>query len=236
VDRLTRRELKTDKFVEEVGQTVHFLEEHRQALIRYGSIALVLIVVAAAIFGYTRSKRAERQLALGKALDTYNAPVIDEPPEGMRAFRSDKEKNEAILKICNELIQKYPGTDEAAAATMLLGTHAADEGDLEAAERYLKQAAEQGSRQYASLARFALAQLYASQGKDAEAEKILRALAEKPTVLVTKEQATLELARLLMKKNPEEARKLVSPLSSKPGAVGRTAVTIMAELNRKQGS
>lgn len=236
MDRLTRHDLKTDKFVEEVGQTVHFLEEHRQALIRYGSIALVLLVLAAAVYGYTRTKRAERQLALGKVLDTYNAPVVDPPPADMHAYRNEREKGEAIVKACNELIQKYPGTDEAAAAIMMLGTHAADEGDLDAAERYLKQAAEQGSRENASLARYALAQLYASQGKDAEAEKILRALADKPTVLVTKEQALLELGKLLAKKNPEEARKLVSPLASKPGAVGRAAVTIMAEINRKQGS
>ncbi|MFZ5927771.1 MAG: tetratricopeptide repeat protein [Acidobacteriota bacterium] len=236
MDRLTRHDLKTDKFVEEVGQTVHFLEEHRQALIRYGSIALVLIVLAAAGYGYMRSKRAERQLALGKALDTYNAPVMQDAPAEIRAFRTEQEKNEALMKACNELIQKYPGSDEAAAATMLLGTHAADEGDVEAAERYLKQAAEKGSGNYASLAQFALAQLYASQGREAEAEKILRALSEKPTVLVTKEQAALELARLVVKKNPEEARKLVSPLVSKPGAVGRIAASIMAEVNRKQGS
>lgn len=236
MDRLTRHELKTDKFVEEVGQTVHFLEEHRQAIIRYGSIALVLIVVAAAIFGYTRSKHAERQLALGKALDTYNAPVDEQAPPEMKAFRTEQEKNEAVTKTCNEIIQKYPGSDEATAATMLLGTHAADEGDVNAAERYLKQAAEQGSGPYAPLAQFALAQLYASQGKDAEAEKILRGLANRPTVLVTKEQADLALARLLVRKNPEEARKLVSPLASKPGAVGRIAVNIIAEINRKQGS
>lgn len=236
MDRLTRHELKTDKFVEEVGQTVHFLEEHRQAVIRYGSIALVLIVVAVSVFAYTRSKRSERQLALGKVLDTYNASVIEDAPAEMQAFRTEQEKNEAIAKVCNELIQKYPGSDEAAAATMLLGTHAADEGDVDAAERYLKQAAEKGGGSYASLAQMALARLYASQGKDAEAEKILRALADKPTVLVTKEQAVLELARVLVSKNPEEARKLVSPLANKPGAVGRIAVDIMAEISRKQGS
>lgn len=236
MDRLTRHDLKTDKFVEEVGQTVHFFEEHRQAFIRYGSIALVLIVLAAAVFGYMRSRRAERQLALGKALDAYNAPVIDQAPPELKAFRTEQEKQEAVTKACNELIQKYPGSDEAAAATLLLGSRAADEGDVDAAERYLKQAAETGSGNYASLAQLALAQLYVSQGRTAEAEKVLRALSDKPTVLVTREQTALALARLLVQKNPEEARKLVSPLANKPGAVGRSAIAIMAEINRKQGS
>ncbi|MEJ5368043.1 MAG: tetratricopeptide repeat protein [Bryobacteraceae bacterium] len=236
MDRLTRHELKTDKFVEEVGHTVHFLEEHRQAILRYGSIALALILIAAAVYGYTRTKRAERQLALGKILDIYNAPVMDPPPAEITAFRSEEEKSQAIVKGCNELIQKYAGSDEAALATYLLGANAADQGDLDAAERYLKSAAEEGSREYASLAQFALAQLYISRGKEADAEKILRALIEKPTVLVTKEQASLKLAELLKKSKPEEARKLAAPLQNKPGAVGRAAVSLLAELGRQQGS
>ncbi len=236
MDRLTRHELKTDKFVEEVGHTVHFLEEHRQAIIRYGSIALALIIIAAAVYGYTRSKRAERQLALGKVLETYNAPVMDPPPAEIKAFRTEEEKNQAIVKGCNELIQKYAGSDEAALATYLLGANAADQGDLDAAERYLKRAAEDASREYASLAEFALAQLYVSRGKEADAEKLLRSLVEKPTVLVTKEQASLKLAELLKKSRPEEARKLAAPLQNKPGAVGRAAIAILAELGRQQGS
>lgn len=236
MDRLTRHELKTDKFVEEVGQTVHFLEAHRQAIIRYGSIALVLIVLAAVGFGYMRSKRTERQEALGRVLETYNAPVIDPPPADFLAFRTEQEKNDAVVKGCNEIIQKYSGSEEAALATMLLGSHAADQGDLDAAERYLKKAAEEANRDYGSLARFALAQLYSSQRKDAEAEKLLRELAEKPTVLVTRDQAQIELAKILARKSPEEARKLVSPLASKPGAVGRAAANVLAELSRKQGS
>lgn len=236
MDRLTRHELKTDKFVEEVGHTVHFLEEHRQAIIRYGSIALAMIVIGAAVYGYTRTKRTERQLALGKVLETYNAPVMDPPPAEIRAFRTEEDKNQAIVKGCNELIQKYAGSDEAAIATYLLGANAADQGDLDAAERYLKRAAEDASREYASLAQFALAQLYVSRGKEAEAEKLLRALADKPTVLVTKEQATLKLAELLLKSRPDEARKLAAPLQSRPGAVGRSAIAILAQLSREQGS
>lgn len=235
MDRLTRHELKTDKFVEEVGHTVHFLEAHRQAIVRYGSVALVLIVLAAVGYGYMRSKRAERQEALGRLVDVYNAQIIDPPPEGVLAFRNELEKRDAIVKDCNELIQKYPNSQEAALATMLLGSHSADQGDLNAAERYLKKAIENSNRDYGSLARFALSQLYASQGRSADAEKILRELADSPTVLVTREQAQIELAKVLARKNPEEARKLASPLASKPGAVGRAAVSVMAELNRKQG-
>ena len=236
MDRLTRHELKTDKFVQEVGQTVHFFEEHRQAILRYGAIVLAVLVLAAAFFGYSRMKRGERQSALAKVLETYNMPVNEDAPAGLPAFRTEEEKNQAIIKGCNELIQKYAGSEEAALATYLLGANAADQGDLAAAERYLKQASETGNREYASLAQFALAQLYASQGKHPESEKILRALMENPTVLVTRDQAAVRLAELLVRSRPEEARKLAAPLQMKPGAVGRAALSVLARLDGKQGS
>lgn len=236
MDRLTRHELKTDKFVEEVGQTVHFLEEHRQAVIRYGSIVLAVLILAGAGYAWMRAKKAERQGALAAVLETYNAPVMDPPPAEFKAFRTEQEKNDAIVKGCNELIQKYSGSDEAAVAAYLLGAHAADQGDLAAAERYLKEAAENASREYASLAKFSLAQLYALQNKNGEAEKLLRELVQKPTTLVTKEQAELELARVLIKTRPEEARKLVTPLVNRPGAVGRISATLLAQIPSKQGS
>jgi predicted negative regulator of RcsB-dependent stress response len=236
VDRLTRHELKTDKFVEEVGQTVHFLEEHRQAVIRYGSIVLAVLIVAGAGYAWMRAKKAERQSALAAVLETYNAPVMDPPPAEFKAFRTEQEKNDAIVKGCNELIQKYAGSDEAAVASYLLGAHAADQGDLAAAERYLKEAADDASREYASLAKFSLAQLYTLQNRTSDAERLLRELAQKPTTLVTKEQAELELARVLMKTRPEEARKLVAPLVNRPGAVGRISATLLAQIPSRQGS
>lgn len=236
MDRLTRHELKKDRFVEEVGQTVHFLEEHRQAIIRYGSIALAILILAGAGYAWMRAKKAERQAAVAHVLEIYNAQVIDPPPAETRAFRTQEEKDAAIVKACNELIAKYPGSEEAAVATYLLGAHAADQGDLAAAERFFREASEKAGAEYASLARFSLAQLYRTQGRLGEAEKLLRALADKPTVLVTKEQATLELARVIAKNRPDEARKLVTPLLNRPGSIGRIAAVILAEANARQGT
>ena len=35
--RITRKDLKTDKFALEVGHTVDFFEEHRREVVRYGA-------------------------------------------------------------------------------------------------------------------------------------------------------------------------------------------------------
>lgn len=233
MDRLTRHELKADKFVEEVGQTVHFLEEHRQQLIRYGAVALVVLVLAAAGYYYYRTKRTERQQALYMAIETYNAPVSPTaPPNALKWFPTAEERNKAVRKELGELISKYSGSEEAAVASYLLGLQAADQGDVAQAERYLKAAIQDGGKEYAALAKYALAQMYNSEGRAGEAEALLRELISAPSVLVSKEQATITLARYLAKSRPEEARKLLDPLRADPGTVGRIAISAYSEIEQ----
>jgi hypothetical protein len=38
VARITRKELKSDKFALEIGHTVTFFEDHQKVLIRYGGL------------------------------------------------------------------------------------------------------------------------------------------------------------------------------------------------------
>jgi DNA-directed RNA polymerase subunit F len=48
---------------------------------------------------------------------------------------------------------------------------------------------------------------------------------------VTKEQASIELAKMLAKTQPEEARKLVEPLSKEPrSGIARHAMAVLASL------
>ena len=230
MDRVTRHDLKTDKFVEEVGQTVSFLEEHRQQAIRYGAIALAVVVAAAGTYYYLQSRGAERQQALHQAVATYNARVTPDTREGQRTFPTDAEKDKAIDKELGGLMTKYSGSDEAVVATYLMGVHAADKGKMADAARYLKQASEGGNKDYSSLAKLSLADIYAADGKTADAEKLLRDVMANPTVLVTKEQATLNLARILAKNKPEEARKLLEPLRTVSGAVSRSAIQALTDL------
>lgn len=231
MDRLTRHELKTDKFAEEVGHTVEFFGQHRAQAIRIGGIALAVLLVAGGVYYYTQSRNAARTEALYVALQTFNARVMQEaPPEGMKAFTSQAAKDQAVQKEFSDLIAKYPGTEQAAVATYLLGTDAADKGKLAEAERYLKQAADEGGKNFDSLGKLALAQVYAAQGKTADAEKILRDLMNNSTDLVSKAQATIALARVIAKTKPDEARKLLEPLRTDPGAVSRVAISAMADL------
>jgi hypothetical protein len=50
VSRITRKELKTDKFALEVEHGISFFEHHKNEAVKYGAIAVGAIVL---IVGYT---------------------------------------------------------------------------------------------------------------------------------------------------------------------------------------
>ncbi|HSW49252.1 MAG TPA: tetratricopeptide repeat protein [Bryobacteraceae bacterium] len=230
MDRITRKELKKDKFAQEVGHTVEFLGAHRKQFVRYGAIAAAVIVLVAGLFYYNHRQYLARQGALRSALTAMDAPVGPSPAPGIVTYSSAEEKSRAVSKALTDLAAKYAGSDEAAVARLYLSSLTLEQGKVDEAVKGLTEVAGSGRTEYASLAKFSLAEMYASQGKTAEAEKLLRELMDRPTMLVSKEQATLVLARLIAPTRPEEARKLLEPLRSAPGAVGRAAMSIYGDL------
>ncbi|MBI1897908.1 MAG: tetratricopeptide repeat protein [Acidobacteria bacterium] len=234
MDRAHRRELKHDKFVEQVGQTVEYAAEHRQQLMRWGGLALALLVLGGGVYLYQDRQHSKRQEALNQAIRTYDAQIAEAPQEFFVTFRTEAEKARGVEKAFTELIQKYDGSAEAAIAKYYLGAFYADKGKSVEAEKYLKQAGESGEAPYDSQAKFSLAQLYAAQNRTGEAEKLLRSVMEKPSIMVTKEQAAIELARVLAASKPEEARKLLEPLRAERSAVSRAAITALGEMAPKR--
>src|ERR1039458_3879102 len=87
--------------------------------------------------------------------------------------------------------------------------------------RLRHQTSQHGTANFASLAKLSLAQIYFSDGRDAQGEATLRDLIEHPTTLVSKDQATITLARYLILKRPADARKLLDPLKIVGGPVGQ---------------
>jgi len=228
VDRQTRHELKSDKFVEEVTHTVEYIEEHKSQVVKYGGIAAAVIVLAAGGWYYTNTQRAQRQVALGDAVAMVNLPV-GPAPEGQQSFPTQEAKDKAVEKAFNDIITKYSGSNEGGAAMYMLGLAAADKGKMADAERLLRQASQEADKEFASLARLALADVFAANGKVGDAEKELRDLISKPTTLVPKDQATLSLARVLAKTKPAEAKKLLEPLRSVSGPASANAISMISE-------
>lgn len=232
MDRLTRKELKSDRFALEVQHSVEYVTGHRRQLIRWGSIGGAVIVVAVAVYLYISHSNSVREADLTAALNIENANVGPAPNEFMLTYATQAEKDKAADKAWTEILAKYSGSDAGAIAQYYLGTRAADSGNATEAEKRFKEAADSGKSDYASLAKVALAQLYAGTGRVPDAEKLLHQVMDHPTALVSKDEATIVLARAIGPTNPKEARKILQPLAGKqdhPG-VSQAAISAMSDL------
>lgn len=236
MDRLTRKELKSDKFALEVEHIVDTVNEHRELVIRYGAIVLAIVVIAAGIYFYRSHQRDVREQKLHVALRIQDANIgAPQVPgnESMLSFPTAAAKQSALVKAFSDLADNSSGTEEGTIAEYYLGTNAADRGDLATAEKYLKNVADSGYANYASVAKLALAQIYAERGRLADGEKLIRSVMEKPTDFVSKDDATIALAQLIAPTNPDQARKLLEPLRSARSAISRAALNVLANLPQK---
>lgn len=226
--RITRKELKSDKFAQEVGLTVTFFEEHRQDVVRYGAIAAAAVLLIVGYTVYARHQRVAREEALTQGIAIQESPVAQ--PGAPNGFPTQDAKDQAALKAFGDLASKYSGTDEGYIAVYYIGAIRADEGRLTDAEKFFLQVADHANANYASLAKLSLADIYYSDGRTDQAEKTLRDLVAHPTVFVSQDEATITLARHLAAKNPAEARKLLSPVKGGKGPLASAAQELYAEL------
>jgi predicted negative regulator of RcsB-dependent stress response len=231
VSRITRKELKTDKFALEVEHTVTFFEEHQQQFVRYGGLVVAAAVLIAGYTLYSRHQHSKREEALYKAIQVQEAPVGPATPGAANMnFPTQEAKDQIAIKAFSDLRSLYPGTAEGEIAQYYLGSIQADQGKLAESEKSFKEVVDKGDDKYASLSKLALAQIYYADGRDQQGEAMLKDLADHPTEFVSKDQANLMLARYLMGKKPAEARKLLDGLRTKQGSVGQAAMTLYAEL------
>jgi TolA-binding protein len=232
VDRAHRRELKHDKFVEQVGHSVEYAAGHKSQIIRYGGAALALLVVGFGWYFYSNHQKSMRQQALRDAMRVQEAQIGPSTSEFVVSFPTEAEKDKAVEKAFTEVSNKYSGSSEGAIARYFLGISAADDGKLADAEKHFKAVADSREEPYSSQAKLSLAQVYEATGRTADAEKLLRSMISDPTILVSKEQATVALGRLLAKTKPDEARKLLEPLRTERGPVSRAAISALGEMSR----
>jgi predicted negative regulator of RcsB-dependent stress response len=231
VDRQTRKDLKTDKFAEEVFDVFDWASVHKAEVVRYGAILIAVVLIVVGVMYYNRTQAAAREEALSAALRIDDATVGPTVQAANLHFDSDAEKTKAKTQAFADLAAKYSGTQEGAIADIYLASYATDQGKLDEAEKRYRQVVDNAPKPYAGLARLSLGQVLASEGKTADAEKVLREAIANPTPTVSKEQATLVLGEVLARSNPAEARKLLDPLrTSTRGAISRAAITDAANL------
>jgi len=236
VAQFTRKELKSDKFALEVQHSVEYVSEHRQQLIRWGGIGLAVVILVVAVLVYRNHEHSVRQEALHQALQIQNAQIGNPIPNSdIQLFPTEAARLKAATQAFTDIATKYSGTEEGTIADYFLGTNASDTGNYAEAEKRFKEVVDSGDNAYRSVAEMALGQVYASEGKTSDAEKALQWVVDHPTVLVSKEEATLALGQILKTSDPQRARKLIEPLRSSPRpAINRQAIAEIAELSQQK--
>ena len=231
MDRQTRKDLKTDKFAEDVFDVFGWASAHKTEVVRYGAALIALVLIVVGVMYYNRSQATAREEALYQALRVEDATTGGAIEPTNLHFDTEAEKTKAKTQAFSELSAKYSGTQEGAIADMYLASYAVDQGNQDEAEKRYKRVVSDGPKAYASLARIALSQIYISESKVADAEKVLRDAIDNPSATVSKEQAQLALGELLSKSNPTEAHKLLDPLrTSARGTISRTAIVDSANI------
>ena len=235
MDKTHRKELKTDEFAVATEHAISYAATHRQQVIRYGGLALAVLLVAGAAYWFIQSRAAERQAALRDVYVAREATVGPEPQNGaLKAFANQALKDAASSKAINDVITRFPGTEEASIALFQKATMLADKGNLAESRKVYEQLASSGG-DLGSLAKFSIAQALVSEGKLTDAEKIFHELIAAPSIMVSKEQATMALARTIMGTRPDEARKLIEPLRIHPrNQVSRNAIALLGEIPVKK--
>jgi predicted Zn-dependent protease len=117
----------------------------------------------------------------------------------------------------------------------LLAAFEMEQGDAAKAEKSLRELLS-ADKETSNLAKYTLAEYSFGVGKADEAEKLYRELLAAPSAMVPKEQSTLQLARLIAKSKPEEARKLLEPLRSARTPISSPALEILGTLPPAPGT
>lgn len=193
-----------NKKIEEVGGK--FAGQGKNILYGIAAVA-VLAVIVGIFYSWSSRSNAAAQTALGKAIETSQAQVTDSPvPAGSTAktFKTEKERAEAAIAEFQAVADKFGGSvgekaryfvavtrlslDRPAAITELEGL-ANSKGDI------------------GSLAKFALAQAKADDGKPDEAAELYKGLAASDNPVVSKDTINFALAGIYEKqgKKPEAA-------------------------------
>lgn len=212
----TRHQLKQDRFskvtFEAAGNAAHWSVEHQSKLI---AAVIVVIVIGAIAFGgwyYLNSQDEKASAEFSTAVRTWETPLrpAGVPPQpGTDSFASAQERATAARKQFQAIVDKYPRTHTADMARYFVGLASAQLGDNAAAERSLQEAARSSNADLAALGKFALASVYRAENKDAQAIDLYKQLMDKPTLVVSKATAQLELASFYeSRQKPDEAKKI----------------------------
>ena len=235
--RLTRKQLKQDRFVEEVTEAVGLFTRHRK-LITGAVVTVVLLVVAGVgFYRYQKELANEARIALQEALINYHGlDSRDSDPESLSFEPTIEEKEQKIKESLNKVAQDFAGRLEGEIARLHLALYEVSEGDPEEAKTLLEGFLDHADDEVSALARKALADQLQREGQSEEALKHYEHLVENPTEMLPKERIELfGLYDALLATDEQKALELVKSIEARNGAGREMAARLRAGLESRLG-
>lgn len=233
-EHLTRQEiLKSDQFQLSAGNAFDYFNTHRRQAFQIAGAVLLAVAAAVGIYFWLDHSSNVRSEKLSEAMQIADAPIGPATQPNVVSYPTQDAKDAAQQKAFSQIAGEFSGTRQGAVAEYTLAGMAASAGKNDEARKRFGQVIDSGSKEYASLAKLALAELDYAESKPADGEKLLRDLISHPTAVVSKDQATLSLVHHLAKTSPAEAQQLLTPLLTESGQVGQMAASARAEIAGK---
>jgi predicted negative regulator of RcsB-dependent stress response len=236
VPTYTRRQLKEDKFAKGTQEAVHWATEHRQALIWATGVVVVIVIAVVVFLTWNSRQSVKANLALAKALLTYEAPIrpANTPADPQtKSFASMSERDKEAEKQFKAVADQFPYTKPGKISRYLAGTAAMQAGNNSEAEQLLKSVADDRDQSIAALAKLALASLYRTANRPADAAKIYKELSDHPTETVSKSEAQLQLAEMYEATDPKEATIIYQQIQKEdPSGAGTIAASRLANITK----
>ncbi len=220
---IKRKDLKQDKFVEEVSREIQYFTEHRTAILIGLAAAVVVIVGGGWFYTHQKAQRLDSMAALQEAAVMFSRPVSVNPEPGIPAFVTSGERTREVSAALEKVKTGFPGTKAAAAADYYYALLDMEAEDFAAAKTKLQSAISGTDSEYASLARLALADVLAAEGDVAGARSEYEKLVNNPTTVVPASRAKLALARTIAESDPAGARTLLQELVDSTGPASTIA-------------
>ena len=167
MDRQHRRELKHDRFVDEIGVLSGRARENQRVLVGIAAVAILIAIAAYGVYFYRSNREHRAQDMLSTAIDTMESPLVNPTqPNPDAKYKTEDERNKAAEKQFLDVKAHYAGSDAADVADVYLARIDAERGDTAGARKFLQGfIAEHPNHILARTARYSLYQLRVDGGE-----------------------------------------------------------------------
>ncbi|MGA8807824.1 MAG: tetratricopeptide repeat protein [Thermoanaerobaculia bacterium] len=228
MDRQQRRDLKHDKFVDEIGSLSTRAKENQRVLFTIAAAAVLLAVLGYGIYFYRANREEKAQIALGAAIDTMESPLLAAPgaqPVPGAKFKTEPERTAAAEKQFKDVETAHGGTDAADVASLYLARIAADKGDVPSARtRLQKFVSDHPKHVLVAGARYSLYRLRIDGGEAPQVAQELQTEIAKPDPLLPADSLLALLAHSFdvqgnSQKSRETYRRIATEFPDSPYAI-----------------